>query len=82
MASRPPEATPPTDQERGRWLVLNLMRMAGFALAIFGIVVTQGIVELAGADNKLVGYTLIAVGLADGFIVPQILARRWRSPKP
>ena len=85
MASRPPEGpmepAAPTDRERSRWMVLNMMRALGFALAIFGIVLTQGGVRLGTSIDEKLGYFLIVVGLIDGFVVPQVLARKWRSPK-
>jgi hypothetical protein len=84
MASRPPEGpmdpTPPTDLERQRWFVLNAMRIFGFGLAIAGILMTQGILDIAGDSNRVVGYAFIVVGLLDGFAMPQVLARKWRTP--
>jgi hypothetical protein len=80
MASRPPESSPTGDQARQRWMVLNLMRIAGIVLALVGILMTQGTIDLVGEENTLVGYVFIAVGLADAFIVPQVLARKWRTP--
>jgi hypothetical protein len=61
-------------------MVLNLMRIAGIVFALIGILMTQGAIDIAGGDNAMVGYVVIAVGLADAFIVPQFLARKWRTP--
>jgi hypothetical protein len=80
MASRPPESPAASDRARQRWMMLNVMRIAGIALALIGILMTQGTIDLAGANNALIGYVFIAVGLADAFIVPQVLARKWRTP--
>ena len=82
MASRPPEftPTPPTDRERTRWFTLVVTRFIGFAIVLVGILMSQGAIDLAGDVNTLAGYMLIAVGLVDGFVVPQILARKWRTP--
>jgi hypothetical protein len=75
MASRPPD-----DEARNRWMVIQAMRTLGFGLVILGILMTQGVVVIAGAYNTWVGYGLVAIGLLDGFLMPQVLARKWRSP--
>lgn len=82
MASRPPEftPTPPTDRERARWSALVATRFMGFAMVLIGILMSQGAIDLAGDINALTGYLLIGLGLVEGFVVPQILARRWRTP--
>lgn len=82
MASRPPEngppANPPSDAlARNRWLVINLQRVIGVGMILFGILVVRGIVDLP----QVAAYVFIAVGLIDVFLVPTILARRWRSPR-
>jgi hypothetical protein len=64
------------DVARGRWMVINLLRIAGVVMVVVGIFAVQGVVELPA----IAGYGLIAVGLFDVFAVPQILARKWRSP--
>lgn len=82
MASRPPEEPAPCEDEaRNRWLVITLLRFVGFALAVLGLLMSQGAVDIAGDVNRLLGYLFIVVGLVDGFVVPQILARKWRSPR-
>jgi hypothetical protein len=79
MASRPPEftPTPPTAQERNRFFVLNAMRLSGVAFVLFGILVLNGKVGLAPGA----GWVFLVVGLLDVFVVPQVLARKWRTPK-
>lgn len=64
------------DVARGRWMAINLLRIAGVAMVVAGILAVQGVVEIPA----LAGYGLIAFGLFDVFAVPQILARKWRSP--
>lgn len=77
MASRPPDQ--PDTVARNRWMVIQAMRVAGFALAILGILMTQDAVNLAGAVNREAGYGFIAIGLLDGFFMPTVLARKWSS---
>jgi hypothetical protein len=78
MASRPPEPT--EAQSRQRWAVMQLMRIMGVALVIAGILMTQGALDLFGEHNRLVGYAFVIVGLVDGFVMPLVLARKWRTP--
>lgn len=65
------------DVARNRWLILGLSRLAGVGMVITGLLVTQGAIlwpiEL--------GYALVLIGIVDVFVVPQVLARRWRSPR-
>lgn len=82
MASRPPDdrltATPPTATETKRFVVMNVLRLSGVAFVIAGLLVVNGVIDIAPAA----GYVFIAVGLVDVFVGPLVLARRWRSPKP
>ena len=84
MASRPPEhRTPAADSlARNRWMIIQIMRIVGFGTVLVGILLARGVLDLAGDSDRIVGYVLIAVGLADGFLVPLMLARRWRTPQP
>ena len=82
MASRPPEDRAPAsdDVAKARWLTIQTARIAGVALVVLGILLARDVIDFAGETNHLIGYVFIAVGLADAFIVPQVLARKWRTP--
>lgn len=68
--------TEPTDPARARFAAIQIVRFAGLAIAMFGIVViARRLVEPA----EIVGGVLIAVGAFDLLVFPLILARRWRS---
>ena len=77
MASRPPEATPPTDQERARFFMLNAVRLTGVGLVLAGILVVSGAIGLPEA----VGWVFVPFGLIDIFVIPLFLARKWRTPQ-
>ena len=77
MASRPPDEN--EEQARARWMVIQIMRIAGFGLVILGILMTRNVVDLVGESNQLVGYVFIVAGLLDGFLMPIFLARKWSS---
>lgn len=61
---------------RNRWLVINLLRLVGVAMVILGILIVRGRIGQPDA----VGFVLLALGLADIFFVPTLLARKWRTP--
>ena len=65
------------DVARGRWMAINLLRIAGVAMVIVGLLGLQGVFEYPA----IAGYVLVGVGLLDVFLVPLILARKWRSPR-
>lgn len=65
------------DQARNRFLVIGLMRMAGVAMVLVGILIVEGIISAP----KFVGYIIGIIGLADVFIMPRYLARKWRTPR-
>jgi hypothetical protein len=64
------------DTARNRWAVITAARLAGVAAVVLGLLIVQRVVEAP----ELLGYALVLIGLADTFVVPIVLARRWRSP--
>jgi hypothetical protein len=77
MASRPPESPGPNDDDaRNRWMVIQAMRLGGVAMVLIGILGLRHVFEYP----EIGGYILVAVGLVDVFLVPQLLARKWRTP--
>lgn len=77
MASRPPEDDRADDSDaRTRWMVINATRLAGVAMVIVGLLGFRHVLGLPAA----VSYAFLAFGLFDVFMVPQILARKWRTP--
>lgn len=72
----PPAATEAT--WRNRFIALNLTRIGGTALTIFGIVVWQGDFIREGGATEI-GFPLALIGLAISFLVPRWLARRWKT---
>ena len=69
-------APAPDALAKERFRVMQVMRLAGVALFVFGITIVRGIVPLPA----IAGYVLAVVGIFDAFIMPVILARRWKSP--
>ena len=65
------------DPARNRFFVMNAVRFAGVAQIILGMLVAA---ERLGWP-AWAGWVLIVNGALDAFVIPQFLARRWRSPK-
>jgi len=77
----PPSPDPrPSDSgpAQGRFILLHLARLAGVALVVCGLLVLEGQIALPRAA----GWALLAAGIVDVFVVPQLLARKWRSRQP
>ena len=64
------------DVARGRWMVINVVRLAGVAMVLVGMLAVQNVFEIPA----IAGYVLIGAGLIDIFAMPMVLARKWRSP--
>jgi hypothetical protein len=79
MASRPPEFTPPAndDQARARFFIINAVRLTGAMLILLGILIFRDVLDMP----EVVGWTFIPIGLFELFVMPQILARKWRTPR-
>lgn len=60
---------------RRRFAVLNVIRLGGLALVMFGLAITQGVIDLP----RELGIALALIGLFDFFFVPRLFARRWRE---
>ena len=69
-------ADEPDRLARNRFTMMGMTRVAGAATVMLGL--------LAVTDNldwpQWVGWVLIVFGLAEVFVAPQMMARRWRTP--
>lgn len=61
---------------RRRWLAISLARWGGVGFVLLGLLVHNGVIR---APEEL-AYGLLGLGLAGTFIMPRVLARRWRTP--
>lgn len=64
------------DPAFARFMVMNAVRFTGVVLVLLGIAVVRGVLELPHEA----GYVLLVIGVAEIFVIPQILARKWRTP--
>lgn len=64
------------DLARNRWIAIQLLRAGGVLMVVIGVMGLGGRIDLP----PVAAYVLAAVGIADVFLVPRLLARRWRTP--
>lgn len=64
------------DDARTRWMVISATRLVGAAMVLVGILALKHAIAIP----DVAGYAFLAFGLFDFFAVPQILARKWRTP--
>ncbi len=67
-----------SDPAKARFLIIQVVRLTGVALAVLGVAIIAGKLPLPQAA----GYVLLLAGVADALIVPPVLARKWRTPLP
>lgn len=60
-----------------RLMAMNLIRLSGAVFVVLGILVVNQKLALPTA----VGWVLLGFGLIDFLVIPQVLARRWRTPR-
>lgn len=65
------------DPARKRFFAIQAIRMCGVAMVVVGLLVAGGKIALPYP----VGIGLIVVGLFDAFVMPVVLARKWRTPR-
>jgi hypothetical protein len=64
---------------RRRFAIFQAVRVAGVPLMIAGLWIWVGDAVRPGGLPAL-GIPLFLIGSATAFVVPQVLARRWRTP--
>lgn len=66
-----------TDPAKARFFILMAVRLFGAISALLGIaIIMKQLIE----PSVIIGGLLILIGAFDVMVVPQILARRWKSP--
>lgn len=63
---------------RNRWAAITLARLGGVGLTMFGIMVLSGQADVP----RTLGWVALGIGLAGALILPSVLVRRWRTPRP
>ncbi|PEQ13936.1 hypothetical protein B2G71_06450 [Novosphingobium sp. PC22D] len=66
-----------SDPARDRFFAIQAVRIAGVVQVVIGMLIAAESIALPA----WAGYVLLANGLIDTFVIPLLLARRWRSPR-
>jgi hypothetical protein len=69
--------SPEDRKARTRYFVIGAVRLAGAITIALAVAISYGKIE--GIPN-VVGYGLLALGVVEMIIVPQLLVARWKSP--
>lgn len=64
-----------------RFMALNLVRISGVVMIFVGLLFALDKIDVPQPPRRLIGMVLLVIGMIDVFIVPRMLAARWRSPK-
>ncbi|MFM5906587.1 MAG: hypothetical protein ACKOPO_03210 [Novosphingobium sp.] len=60
-----------------RFMAMNLVRICGVVLILVGLLCALDKIDIPGA--RIIGVMFILIGMIDTFVVPLMLAKRWRS---
>lgn len=63
-----------SDDARMGFVILQVMRLSGAALAVFGLAIVAGKIALP----QFVGAGLIVIGAVEALVVPTLLVRSWK----
>jgi len=64
---------------RSRFIMINLTRIGGTAVALLGLYLWHSD-HLREGGAMEVGLPIALLGIAISFLVPRLLARKWRTP--
>lgn len=69
--------SPGPDAARDRWMIIQAVRLGGAVLILVGILIRYEVIPAP----LWAGIVLMLAGLVDFFLLPTLLARRWRTPR-
>ncbi|MEY4159664.1 MAG: hypothetical protein RLZZ136_285 [Pseudomonadota bacterium] len=76
MTTKNPDTSHDTLAKK-RFMAINLVRLSGVALILVGLLFALDRIDVQPAH--LIGVMFILFGMIDAFIMPRVLARRWKS---
>ena len=65
------------DPAARRFWIIQLTRFGGAIMVMLGALIIARLIDLP----QPVGYVLLVIGAVEFFVVPNILSRKWRSPR-
>jgi hypothetical protein len=69
--------TPDEQRARSRFFVIGAVRLAGAITIALAVAISYGRID--GVPGEL-GYALLALGIVEFLVLPQILVKRWKTP--
>ncbi len=67
------------DPAAGRFFAMQLARMGGVALAVYGLLAAAADIPWPDGLPRWLGFVLLVAGLAEALVVPRTMARGWNS---
>jgi hypothetical protein len=64
------------DLAKKRFIVMQMVRLAGVAIAMIGLLAIAGKIDLP----REAGIALFVVGLIEAMLLPTLLVRNWKTP--
>ena len=58
-----------------RFIIISLMRVAGVVMVVLGLFITTGATPLPDWS----GWVIVALGITEALLVPQVLASKWNT---
>jgi hypothetical protein len=65
------------DRAKARFVAIALIRLSGAVMVLVGLLITERRLDLPW----LLGVVLTVAGFFDVFVMPKLLARRWKTPQ-
>ena len=65
------------DPAARRFWIIQLARFGAAIMVMLGALIIARLIDLP----QPVGYVLLVIGAVEFFVVPNILSRKWRSPR-
>ena len=72
---------PQDDPAKARFFTMQAVRLFGLACVLIGLLHIVGRFPPLGDLPRWVGYLLLANGLFGVFVIPIMMAKRWRTPR-
>ena len=65
------------DPAAARFWLMQLLRLSGAVMVMVGAAIMAEAIDLPFA----IGLVLVLLGFAEFFVIPRLLARRWKTPE-
>ena len=67
------------DPAAARFFAMQLARMAGVAVAVYGLLAAAADIPWPDGLPRWLGFVLLVAGMAEALLVPRMMARAWNS---